>query len=66
MECPVCGQYKFKSEDDFDVCPICEWENDGLQSKNPDYWGGANELSLNDYRKEWAKRRDKSRQAASR
>ena len=31
MKCPVCGKYKFEEENDFDICPYCMWENDGLQ-----------------------------------
>ncbi len=53
IKCPVCGEYKFARENDFDVCPVCEWENDGIQANDPAYWGGANELCLNDYKKEW-------------
>jgi uncharacterized Zn finger protein (UPF0148 family) len=53
IKCPVCGEYTFTGENDFDVCPVCEWENDGVQTDDPSYWGGANELCLNDYKKEW-------------
>lgn len=49
--CPVCGKYRFKFE--YDVCEVCGWENDGLQFIEPDYEGGANKLSLNEYRKQW-------------
>jgi hypothetical protein len=53
MKCPVCGQYEFARQDDYDVCEVCGWENDGLQEKQPDYEGGANEISLNEARKIW-------------
>ena len=56
IRCPVCAKYNFAQEDDYDVCPVCEWENDSLQLKDPSYWGGANDLSLNDYKKEWQRR----------
>lgn len=49
--CPVCGKYKFEKENSFDICDYCGWEDDGVQSDNPNYSGGANALSLNDYRK---------------
>jgi len=52
--CPICGQYEF--EEDFDLCAICEWQYDRVQYNDPDYWGGANRLSINEYRKEWAAR----------
>ena len=31
----------------YDICPICFWEDDGVQFADPDYEGGANEESLN-------------------
>lgn len=30
----------------FEVCPVCFWEDDEVQYRNPDYEGGANEVSL--------------------
>jgi hypothetical protein len=46
--CPVCEKHLFDEPDDFDICPICGWENDGLQRDQRDYWGGANDLSVNE------------------
>jgi len=46
--CPVCGKYIFKFENDFDICDVCGWENDGVQAANFDYSGGANYISVND------------------
>ena len=46
--CPVCEKYSFEYPDDYDNCPICGWENDGVQRENNDYWGGANILSVNE------------------
>ena len=51
--CPVCGKYIFSEQNSFEICPICGWEDDSLQLKNPDYDGGANNESLNDFRKRW-------------
>jgi len=31
----------------FDICDICGWEDDNIQRDDPDYWGGANTMSLN-------------------
>lgn len=53
IKCPVCGQYEFGERDDFDICDVCGWENDGLQYDQPDYWGGANDMSLNQYKAAW-------------
>ena len=49
--CPVCNQHTFNSPDNYDICPICGWENDGLQREKPNYWGGANTLSVNESKK---------------
>ena len=46
--CPVCEEFSFEIPDDFDICHICGWENDGLQRDQKDYWGGANSLSVNE------------------
>ena len=45
--CPVCGKYVFADIDDFDVCPICNWENDSYGEEYPDSDGGVNTISLN-------------------
>lgn len=46
--CPVCGEHSFEFPDDYDICPNCGWENDGVQRNKKDYWGGANSLSVNE------------------
>ena len=46
--CPCCG-YKTLNEKPpgtFQICEICDWEDDNVQYDDPDYEGGANELSL--------------------
>lgn len=32
--------------DTYAICKICFWEDDGVQFRDPDYEGGANEVSL--------------------
>jgi hypothetical protein len=46
--CPCCG-YKTLDEEPpgtYAICPICFWEDDLVQFKDPDYRGGANHASL--------------------
>lgn len=54
--CPVCGKSYFSSKHSFEICPICGWEDDAIQERDPNFEGGANHLSLNQaklrYRKE--------------
>jgi hypothetical protein len=52
--CPVCGQHTFTEE--FELCPVCDWQQDSVQEKRPEFGGGANKLSLNDYRARWLSR----------
>ena len=51
--CTVCGKTIFTEKDSFYICPVCGWEDYYLQLKRPDYWGGANEMSLNEYKRNW-------------
>ena len=38
---------------DYEICEVCGWEDDPVQRKDKDFAGGANELSLNEARKQW-------------
>ena len=53
IKCPVCGNISFEEADDFDICEVCGWENDGLQNRHPEMPGGANRMSLNQAREAW-------------
>lgn len=52
-QCPCCGYYTLKDKPDntFQICPVCFWEDDGVQLNDPDYEGGANDMSLNEARR---------------
>lgn len=52
--CPCCGESTLDEEPPgtFNICPVCDWEDDNVQFANPDYEGGANSRSLNQQR-EW-------------
>jgi hypothetical protein len=30
----------------FEICPVCNWEDDDVQFNNPDFRGGANQKAL--------------------
>ena len=57
IKCPVCGQYEFEEENNFEICEVCGWENDGIQMDDPDEEDCANAMSLNHARKAWAEGR---------
>ena len=47
-KCPCCGFYTLddKADNTFQICPVCYWEDDGVQLNDPYYEGGANVVSL--------------------
>ncbi len=57
-KCPCCGQKTLDSERMFDICSVCGWEDDNVQFSDPDFWGGANFFSLNEYRKAFLEGKD--------
>jgi hypothetical protein len=46
--CPCCGFLTLDElpPDTFITCPVCQWEDDGLQLSVPDLRRGANEVSF--------------------
>ena len=51
--CPCCEHYYFREKNAYEICPACGWEDDRVQRLDPDFDGGANELSLNAARAEF-------------
>jgi hypothetical protein len=54
LACPCCGSRVLTALGGYEICEVCEWEDDPVQSADPGYAGGANMLSLNQAREEWA------------
>jgi hypothetical protein len=45
--CPACGYLVFSAPaGSYEICPICNWEDDPVQLRHPDLAGGANNVSL--------------------
>ena len=44
--CPCCGYYTLETVGEYEICPVCYWEDDALQESDPTMGGGANELCL--------------------
>jgi hypothetical protein len=44
--CPCCGHRTLPGVGDYDLCPVCYWEDDPNQSRLPWSQGGANGISL--------------------
>ena len=52
--CPCCRHYAFEEKNAYEICPVCGWEDDPIQRKDPDYAGGANKMSLREARRAFA------------
>lgn len=53
-QCPCCGFYTLDARKEYEVCPVCFWEDDPIQAKDEQYSGGANKVSLEQARKNYA------------
>jgi hypothetical protein len=56
IPCPICKTLSFCSQDfpgSYLICKECGWEDDNLQYYDPDYEGGANDVSLNQARENY-------------
>lgn len=51
--CPCCGHRTLSEKGGYEICPVCCWEDDPVQSKDPDLAGGANKPSLNEARENY-------------
>ena len=56
LPCPCCGSGVFTTRGGYEICDVCGWEDDPIQSADPDHVGGANRLSLNQAREAWLAR----------
>jgi hypothetical protein len=45
ITCPCCGYKTLDSDGNYDICPICFWEDDPFQKEN-EYDLGANQIPL--------------------
>lgn len=50
--CPVCGEARLGY---MEICPVCDWQNDLVQLKHPDWDGCANIMSLNQAKEAYKK-----------
>lgn len=54
LPCPCCGCRTLDEIGAYEICDVCGWEDDPVQSTDPDYRGGANKESLNEARQRLA------------
>ncbi len=55
--CPCCGELTMHEQrrGSFEICPICNWEDDKLQWRYEDETKGANRVSLRQARENYKK-----------
>jgi hypothetical protein len=55
--CPCCGNLTLDEAPPgtYDICPVCFWEDDPVQFAKPSYAGGANRVSLEEARRNYAR-----------
>jgi hypothetical protein len=51
--CPCCRSRTISEPGTYEICDVCGWEDDPVQSADPDYRGGANKMSLREARNTW-------------
>lgn len=56
VACPCCGNHTISELGNYEICPVCLWEDDPAQLSDPNYVGGANPCSLNQARQEWLRK----------
>jgi len=56
-KCQCCGYYTLydKPIGTYEICEVCYWEDDDIQCEDPNYEGGANDMSLNQARESYLK-----------
>ena len=51
FKCPCCSYLTLGEERKWEICPVCFWEDDLFQFNDPNLKDGANDLSLNQAKK---------------
>ena len=51
--CPCCGCITLPEQGQYDICPVCFWEDDPTQSMDEGLEYGANKVSLKAARKNY-------------
>jgi len=66
--CPCCGFLTLheRPPGTFEICPVCNWEDDNIQAADPTLEGGANGISLSKARRNFKDFGAISRDALSR
>jgi len=50
FQCPCCDYFTLSARGEYDICPICFWEDDGLDLDRLDIPSGPNHMTLREGR----------------
>ena len=53
--CKVCGSENKGFNPGSNICPICDWGQDGVQESSPNLRGGMNYISFNEAKENYTK-----------
>ena len=54
-QCPCCDYFTLEEVGNYDICPICFWENDGLDIDGIDKHSGPNHMTIREGRANFLK-----------
>ncbi|MDR5818824.1 MULTISPECIES: CPCC family cysteine-rich protein [unclassified Caballeronia] len=60
LPCPCCDSVTLSDRGNYEICAVCGWEDDPVQSDDPTFAGGANQSSLNEARALWQARKNQA------
>lgn len=55
--CPICGEFQFSNIDSYDVCPVCGWIDDGIDTSPFTDYSEVNVISIKDAKEEFKNKR---------
>ena len=55
FQCPCCDYFTLSERGVYDICPVCSWEDDGLDIDKMDEHSGPNHMTLNEGRNNFQK-----------
>jgi len=50
FQCPCCDFFTLEAWGEYDICPICRWEDDGSDLDRPDEVSSPNRITLREGR----------------
>jgi hypothetical protein len=50
FQCPCCDYFTLPARGEYDICPVCFWEDDGIDLDRPDMHSGPNHMTLREGR----------------